>query len=248
MVAVFFVWQVPTDFNDGFKISAPKIEKSITEPLAKEKSTESAVKIPVTRAKKIVKTLIDQAVPFTSQAPFGTWSDERQQDGCEEATALMAISWARGESLNSFVALQQILAISDFEKKKYGEYRDIVLPNIVAWIFNDYFKYNKVIIKNNITIDDIIVELENGNLVIAPMDGQKLGNPYFTPPGPETHMIVIRGYDPLAKQFITNDPGTKRGKAYNYDETILYNAIRAYPTGWHETIKTIEKNVIVVSK
>ena len=30
-------------------------------------------------------------VPFTSQAPFGEWSDPRHQDGCEEAAALMAV-------------------------------------------------------------------------------------------------------------------------------------------------------------
>ena len=61
-------------------------------------------------------------------------------------------------------------------------------------------------------------------------------------------MIIIRGYDPLTKEFITNDPGTRKGELYRYDATVLYEAIRDYPTGYHEIIPHIEKNMIVVSK
>ena len=57
--------------------------------------------------------IVNQAVPFTSQAPTGQWSDERQQDGCEEASALMAMYWVQGKSLSSQEALTKILAISD---------------------------------------------------------------------------------------------------------------------------------------
>lgn len=37
-------------------------------------------------------------VPFAAQAPFGEWSDKRQQDGCEEVSALMAVKWAGEKS------------------------------------------------------------------------------------------------------------------------------------------------------
>ncbi len=193
-------------------------------------------------------TVIDQKVPFTAQAPTGDWQDERQQDGCEEASALMAVYWAEGKSLNSSIALTQILGASDYELKAHGEFRDISVNDAVQWIYKEYFKYTKVVVKRNVTIASLIAELEKGNVIVAPMQGQELGNPYFTPPGPERHMLLIRGYDKNKKQFITNDPGTKHGQGYRYNQDVLYNAILSYPTGKHLPVTTIVKDVIVVSK
>jgi hypothetical protein len=80
------------------------------------------------------------------------------------------------------------------------------------------------------------------------MNGQIMHNPYYRAPGPPRHMIVIRGYDPATKQFITNDPGTRNGELYLYDAKVLFEAIRDYPTGYHETIYSIRKTMIVVEK
>ena len=192
------------------------------------------------------KVLLD--VPFTAQAPLGNWQDQRQQDGCEEAASLMAIKWARGESLTKEEALTEILTASDYLLETYGEYRDISAADTIKWIINDYFNYSKATLKMDITIDDIIYELGQGNLVITPMNGQIMHNPYYTLPGPSRHMIVIRGYDPDRRVFITNDPGTRNGELYEYDAQVLYQAIRDYPTGYHEIINKIAKNMIVVWK
>ena len=193
------------------------------------------------------KVLIED-VPFVAQAPFGDWSDQRQQDGCEEASALLAIHWARGESLTKEEALEEILGASDYILEKYGEYRDINTADAIEWIYKDYFGFLNAELKKDITIQDIVDELHAGNLVVTPMNGQIMHNPYFTPPGPPRHMIVIRGWDPDKKIFITNDPGTRHGELFEYDTQVLYNAIRDYPTGYHETIYKIEKNMIVISK
>src|SRR3989344_6679608 len=49
-------------------------------------------------------------VPFAAQAPFGEWSDPRQQDGCEEASTIMAMHWVRGDmSLTLEEAKKEIL-------------------------------------------------------------------------------------------------------------------------------------------
>ena len=56
-------------------------------------------------------------VPFVSQAPFGEWSDQRQQDGCEEVSSLMAIKWAREESITKEEALDEILGSSEYTQK-----------------------------------------------------------------------------------------------------------------------------------
>jgi len=187
-------------------------------------------------------------VPFTPQAPFRNWGDQRQQDGCEEASALMAVHWARGEGLNYEEALEEILNASDYLQEKHGEYRDISAQNTVNWIFKDYFDYHKVALKKDFGLRQIIYEIKKGNLVIAPMNGQTLGNIYYTPPGPSRHMILIRGYDENKNTFITNDPGVGNGEFFEYDENIFYDSIRDYPTGYHVPIKEIEKNVIVVWK
>lgn len=199
--------------------------------------------VPIPTSGKIV-----QAVPFTSQAPFGDWNDQRQEDGCEEASALMAVKWARGGTLTQEESLREILGASDYIQNKYGEYRDISTTDTLNWIIKDYFNYQNAAIKNNVTMDDIVYELNKGNLIIVPLNGQLLHNPYFTPPGPPNHMLVIRGYDPDKKIFITNDPGTRRGESYSYDTQVLYDAIRRYPTGYHELIDKIVKDAIVVWK
>jgi hypothetical protein len=187
-------------------------------------------------------------VPFTSQAPLGEWKDQRQQDGCEEASVLMAMAWVGGEK--NIIAKNwrlRIIILSDFEKKKYGEYRDVSLRDIEAWLFRDYFKYKNTAIRKIQNKEDIIKELEAGNLVIAPTNGKTLKNPNFSGAGPERHMLLINGYDYKNRQFITNDPGTRKGESYRYDEKVILNAIRAYTTGYHEPIKEIIKEVIVVS-
>ena len=212
--------------------------------------------IPVGDIENITKEIVNTStsssyinnVPFTTQAPFANWSDQRQQDGCEEASALMAVYWARGETLSKQEALDGILGISDYILDKYGEYRDISSLDAVAWIYNDYFKFDYVESIKGVSKEDIISELAQGNLVVAPMNGQILGNPNFTPPGPSRHMLVIRGYNIDKDVFITNDPGTRMGENYKYDSSVFFNAIRDYPTGYHKTINKIEKNIIVVEK
>ena len=199
--------------------------------------------VPSTSSGKVL-----QNVPFTSQAPYGKWSDLRQEDGCEEASALMAVKWARGEALTSEVALQEILGSSDYTLDKYNEYRDITTKDTLNWIIKDYFNYQNAALKINVSFEEIIDELTKGNVLIIPVNGQIIGNPYYVAPGPINHMMVISGYDPLKKVFITNDPGTRHGALYEYDAQLLYKAIRDYPTGFHEINTGSNKDVIVVWK
>lgn len=194
---------------------------------------------------------INLTVPFTPQAPLAQWSDERQEDGCEETSSLMAIAWARGDDDAKTAAQwrEEILKLADWEQEKYGENRDVSLRAMLAWIFGDYFKHYNVALKTAENSAEIVAELEKGNVVLAPMNGQALHNPYFTPPGPERHMILIKGYDEEKGEFITNDPGTRRGRDYRYSEETLFGAIRAYETGYHEPFGlTAEKKILVVGR
>jgi hypothetical protein len=240
--------------NVNFNLETDKNLDIIENKNNQEVLEEELVSMPIININKsdsnieFSQTVYIDSVPFTPQAPLANWQDQRQQDGCEEASALMAVKWARGEKLNKTESLKYITEISDYLLNKYGEYRDISATDTITWIFNDYFSYDKVSLKKDITIDQIIYELNQGNLVLAPMNGQIMNNPYFTPPGPSRHMILIHGYDDENNLFITHDPGTKYGKNYQYDQESLFEAIRDYPTGYHELIKVIEKNVIIVEK
>lgn len=194
------------------------------------------------------KVLLD--VPFVSQAPIGNWDDPRQQDGCEEAAAYMAYLWAVGAAPPKTLAEQErkIVEISDWEEEKYGGYHDTAVEDTVERIYRQYFKYDKVKVIKDITVNKIKQELAMDNLIQVPADGRVLGNPYYTAPGPERHNLLITGYDEETGEFVTNDNGTRRGEGYRYKYEVLVSAIRDYPTGYHEPIRGDYKVMIVISK
>ena len=187
---------------------------------------------------------IRAGVPFTAQAPLGQWDDPVFQDGCEEASILMAWHWVQGTGIEH--AAREIQALADFQREKYGEHRDRSAAD-TAQLMRDYFQYQNVTVQTNISIENIKATLRDGSVAVLPMNGQALGNPHFTPPGPERHMLVVHGYDAETDEFITNDPGTRHGKDYRYPADVFYSAIRDYPTGYHEPIESVEKVMLVVS-
>jgi len=194
-----------------------------------------------------VVKFVQYTVPFTSQAPFGEWSVPEFQDGCEEASAIMANAWVTGATLSPPSAKKEILDIAAFEKHAIGHSTDTSASDTKRLLLEQYFHLSHVELIENFAKRDLIAALSRG-IVIVPMNGQLLGNPNFTSPGPLHHMVVVIGYDPEAHEFITNDPGTRKGAGYRYDEDIFFRAARDYPTGIHEEPKMAEKNMIVVER
>jgi len=233
IAAMFFVLQ--REINEFIMVQEEMLNVSV-------KFTPRPTPTPIPEIRTI---LLD--VPFTSQAPIGNWSDPRFNYGCEESSILMAIHWVNGTELTVQEAMREIAAISDFERRTTGEFHDRSAFDTTQLI-KDYFGYQNVEFVSDIDTDDIKMELAKGNLVIIPVQGQRLGNPYFTPPGPVEHMVVVKGYDTDTKEFITNDPGTKRGEGMRYHEDVLETALRDYKTGYKEPIRKEEKNMIIISK
>ena len=188
---------------------------------------------------------ISWPVAFTSQAPTGRWQESVFQDGCEEATMLMAINWARdGNQPLSPQKVEQVLReLADYEKRDYDI--DLSLADVAA-VIRDYFQYRQLKLIDNPSLNELVQGLQAGAVIIAPTNGRLLKNPFFTPPGPLYHMVLIVGYDPQTREFIVNDPGTRRGDHYRYPEEVLMSAIRDYPTGHHEPIVQQEKRVLFV--
>ncbi len=186
-------------------------------------------------------------VPFVVQAPFGEWSEPRFQDGCEEASILMAMLWIEEKTLSQKEVKDELLKISVFGEKKFGFFEDTSATETTLFM-KDFYGYKNIEPRYEVTVDAIKDELQKGNLVLVPVQGQRLKNLYYTLPGPERHMLVIRGYDETKKEFITNDPGTRHGEAYQYPYTILLAAILDYPSGKHKPILLEKKAMIVVKK
>lgn len=189
-------------------------------------------------------------VPFVSQAPSGQWSDIVFQNACEEASMLMAVSWMRGEiRIERHQAEESIRKISELTQTRFGEGTHDTSVEDTSRIFEELYGPLSLEVLPAVSLEIIRNRVLEGDIVIVPADGRKLRNPHFRSPGPEFHMLVIRGYDSDRKEFITNDPGTWFGEGYRYDEDRLYAAIRDYETGYHEKLTaSSRKNVLVATK
>lgn len=211
--------------------------------LAPHATHAQSILSPAKRADTILLT-----VPFIAQAPLGHWSDPRQEDGCEEASVLMAVAWVRGKTFTKQTAEQELITISNTEQRLYSSYINTSLTDTVQRLFKTYYSFENAKTRFSISTQDIVKELQQGNLVLVQVYGRRLKNPFFTPPGPIEHMLVIKGYDNKTKEFITNDPGTRHGESYRYPESIMQNAIYLYPTTGKKIDLLQRTGMIIVSK
>lgn len=226
-----------------FTFKPKKLNQETEIQLQESNQSKEEVKSSVIPEKYLIE------VPFTSQSPFAAWDDD-ENAACEEASLIMAWHWLEGDILGKIDPTQaetEIRKLIAFENEKYGNSFDTSAKDTVQ-TFKDYYKYTNIGLKYDFAVNDIIKEISKGNIVIVPADGIALHNPNFKQPGPERHMLVIKGYDQSKKQFITNDPGTRNGQSYVYTYDVLFDAIRDYPTGNHEVITGIRKAMLVVSK
>lgn len=193
-------------------------------------------------------TKMNASVPFIVQAPSAQWDDERFQDACEEASLLMAHLWLTGNNApakdEASRELEDMFAVAE---QLYGEGVIDTSAEDTAKLFKELYGHDAEIIEN-MTLDEMYNTLASNSLIIVPTNGRALNNPYFNNGGPERHMLVITGYDKEKGIFVTNDPGTKRGKEYIYQVETLYNAVRDYPTGHKEPLTYGVKKMIVVKK
>ncbi len=182
-------------------------------------------------------------VPFTAQAPRGDWSLPFGE-ACEEASVLMAVAWARGAgALSPLQAEREILGQVAFEDYAFGYHFDTSLAQTIK-LFTRYYDYPNVALAYDIKPGDIKRELSRGNIVLVPIAGALLANPYYASP-PPYHMVVVRGYDDVAGEFIVNDPGTRHGASFRYPSARLWAAVHDW-TGSDATISSGRKGMIVV--
>lgn len=239
---------VPFEDVAGHSVDDPVVDRTFTLPLENDSMTGSIVEeddgeTEPSQPHEGIPESFNLAVPFTSQAPHANW-DLPYQEACEEASVLMAVSFFNRHGVDLSTADsadREILSLVDFQTDRYGFYLDTTAQETVRFGSAMYEHLEWGVIDNP-TIDQIKAEIASGSLVLVPAAGRELGNPFFSGEGPLYHMLVIRGY--TKEKFITNDPGTRRGEEYVYDQEVIMSAMGDWNNG---DPATGAKRVIVVS-
>ncbi len=182
------------------------------------------------------KFLLD--VEFQSQAPFGDWS-QPYQDACEEAAIITIQHYYNQKILNKEVMKDEINASVAWQTENWGPYHDLPADQILK-LAKDYFNLDGKVVRDY-SLEDLKKIIHSGKPILAPTAGRRLGNPNFTGAGPEYHNIVVIGYDDSRGIFITNDPGTRKGKSYIYKYETVLSAISG-PS------ENMEKTIVVLTK
>lgn len=209
------------------------------ESIVVEAESEPVIPLPVPKEYRI------KEVPFTVQAPYAEWSNPIFQDACEEASLIMVAAWIEEKPLTKEGAKQEIVALAAYQTELRGHAIDTSIED-TRDLLKNFFEIETAIVQRDVTIDDIKEVLRTDSLVIVPTDGRKLKNPNFTAPGPPRHMLVIVGYDDVTNEFIVNDPGTRKGEGYRYQQSVLFDAILDYPTGDHVAATSTDKVMLTV--
>ena len=160
--------------------------------------------------------------PFLLQAPFGVW-DALHEDACEEAS-LLTYRYFFDQRFNVSTKEydKEITSLIDYESSNgYGG--SVSLEELAQIAQNYYPELKKPRIETNVTLETLKTELNKNHPIIIPADGKLLYNPNFKNGGPNYHMLVLIGYD--QQNFITNDPGTKKGQDYTYPYNVILNSI-----------------------
>ena len=163
---------------------------------------------------------INLAVPFQSQAPKGDWS-EPWQNACEEASSILVGAYWTHEQLTPDTMA--------WENQHFGYYQETTAAQ-TAEMLRGLYGFTDVRVSYDVGIADILKNVRAGRPVIVPLAGRLLGNPYYTPPGPVYHMLVVKGVTDTG-DIITNDVGTRFGHNLTYSPSVFLNAMHDAPTG-----------------
>jgi hypothetical protein len=209
-------------------------------------STKDA-EISITKAAMVSETVtpipeeLNLDVPFTSQAPSAVW-DSTHEEACEEAAALMANRYFTNQTIdNEEDAEEGLQWIIDWEKEDLGFFESTTAKETARILFEFLGLKAELVFDPSVKI--IKEAIAQNKLVLVPAAGQQLGNPFYKAPGPLYHFLLIKGY--TADKFITNDPGTKRGKNYPYDFQAVLSANHDWNGG---DVLNGQKVIILVSK
>lgn len=182
---------------------------------------------------------INLKVPFYSQAPLGDWSLP-WQEACEEASVLLVANAYLNKNWSREEFRDEILKLVAWEREVFGKDEDTNIQE-TALMMKANFGLESIIHEDP-TLLDIQRILSSGHLIIMPLAGKSLRNPYYSNGGPVYHMLVVKGYKE-GEKLITHDVGTRQGENYVYTwDTInyaLHDYARPIETGARKFIEVL---------
>lgn len=182
-------------------------------------------------------------VDFTSQAPFRDWSYP-WQEACEEAAVLITMRYFDGRGIeDKYDARDALQEIIDWEVENLGFYKDTTATTTMQ-IITDFYEYPHVEISFDVYLERMKKEIAKGNLIILPAAGRLLENPYFTPPGPIYHNIVLIGYDDEEGVFYSNDPGIMSGGKFKYSYENIIESVADW--SYEEETINMDRRVMII--
>lgn len=170
-------------------------------------------------------SLVILEVPFVSQAPFRIW-DLPYKEFCEEASVYSLHLWKEGKPTPPADELDRALKdIQAWEMANLRTWEDTTADE-TARILKEKFGYANTKVVRGIGIAEMLDQLAHGTPIIVPAAGRELSSPYYRPPGPLYHMVVVIGFDDEREEFITNDVGTNtKGASFRFTYDNLYGAM-----------------------
>ncbi|MBM3255988.1 MAG: metal-dependent hydrolase [Candidatus Moranbacteria bacterium] len=198
------------------------------------------------QANTALPDFVNNHTTFISQAPLANW-DNLHEEACEEAALLISHYYlSNKKNISPKEAEKDIQDLSAYTKNIYPKKDDMNLEEL-KMVAQDKFGYANWEIIDNPTTSYIQKELLKGNDIIMPLAGREINNPNFKRPGPLYHMLVVSGYNQKKEVFITQDPGTRKGKNYEYKFNVLIKALHDFP-GKKEEIKKGLPKILVIKK
>ncbi len=232
--------------NNKVEVGTIKDEGLVVDEGNNKEAIEEVSLEQVKDSNKPLPKKIKHKVSFITQSPFAKW-DELHEEACEEASLIMLKYYKSGSNLNKDIAEEEIQKLVKYQIEMYGDFYDTDVK-INKEIGEEYFGLENLKIIEDFQIIDLKRELAEGGIILIPTAGRELKNPYFSGAGPLYHNLVIIGYDDKKNVFITNDPGTRRGKNYKYNQQILYKAIHDYSGDVNKILTGKKRALVLVEK
>lgn len=215
---------------DAYKPVQKEINQQIADftvggaPMIKEPKISENPKMP---EKKIGDIVFE--VPYVNEAPHGIFAGP-WKNACEEASITMVEGYYLGKNTVPTNEAEKFMEML-FEKQDalYGSNSNSDAAR-TAEMINRYSSYG-AFIKENPTLLEIKLEINQGRPVLTPNYGFSLKNPNipFLASGSSYHMVVVIGYNDKTREFITNDSGDeKTGAGYRYGYDLFMATIRDY--------------------
>ncbi len=235
------IYQEETEKNKTDPNKAETLPKDSAEPPTSNNESKADPQEPPRPSTSNLPSKLKNQAPFVPQAPFANW-DSLHEEACEEASLITAHYFLKNESVSTEKAEAEIQALVAWQTKNFNGHHDLSANKIVA-LANSFYGDN-LTIKKDPSTEELKGWLNEKRIIIVPAAGRMLLNPYFKQPGPIYHVLVVIGYDDKKQEFITNDPGTKRGKDFRYPFSNLMDSIHDFP-GDKKKILLGEKSVII---